>query len=779
MDIVSKSEWEYLKQQSPIWNKYDTSIPVDDRDLAVFDLGDDVILPKFFIKNNFDEINIHQMGYDLIKRNQCDTYDGLNALTQMKTSIEPRKEQLIIFETIKDKVEKNEDVNGLIIAQPGFGKMQRYSEPILTPNGWTTMGELEVNSSITGKNGKSIKVTYIHEHGLQDNYKITFQDGTISYCGLEHLWTVYNNRNYETKTLEEILKDYKTSNKYSVDLVEPIEYAPINSMNQYKISSLSSIPDIYLHASISDRRLLLQRLLDIYTNKIENKTLYECFIPPQLKDNFITLCRSLGIYVTIEDNYRILINFSKHRKTIVDIELMDKKEISRCITVDAPDHLYVTRDFTVTHNSILAIKTVELLNTKSLIIVPNDILEEQFVGSIIEFTNLEKEDIGIIQGSDIQKLIKDKVFEKDIVVGKIQSLYSQLKNINIFELYELYSCFGLVIYDEAHIGNASDGYSKTSCMFKTNNILSMTATPYRSGINEFIFKNNTGGVLYQSDHQNLVPTVNLHNSHIEFTPDEIRRLKFATRDYIQFLATYNSVLETKDSYFEWIANWVEYRKSQGHHIAILFSNNKMVRKLSDILTRKGINNGMLTGNTNKKLEKSKEYLTIENVQLFYDNYFKVFPKRKKCPTLKAFKDDTLKYRVTKPILKDIEKIQATVPTLETNWTIVDTMTEREIMKSKDIIVSNFKLLSAGFDKSILSTIIFGSVLIGKVGVIQSLGRICRINEDKNQDIQAHFMFTQIFQNFFPDMVHILVKNIQLQYPSTIKYEGFNFQKDNK
>jgi len=549
MDVIHKHEWEYIKQQPTFWNTYDAAIPVDERDLAVLAVGDFIILPKFFVDNNMVELSNHQVGADIISRRVIETHIG-NPLKKMITTIEPRKEQLAIFDTIVKKNNNNESINGLIIAQPGFGK------------------------------------------------------------------------------------------------------------------------------------------------------------------------------------------------------------------------------------SIVAIKTVELLNTQSLIIVPNDILEEQFIESIIEFTNLSKEDIGIIQGSDINSLIDAGIYKKDIVVGKIQSLYSQLKNWDVDTLVNLYSCFGLVIYDEAHVGNASDGYSKTGVMFKTNNIISMTATPYRSGINDFIFRNNTGGTLYHSDHQNLVPHINLHNAVIEFTPKEIMRLQYAKSDYIRFMATYNMILETKDVYFEWIANWVAYRESQGHKTAVLFATNKMVKKLGDVLTRKGIDCGILTGQTEKKIEEAKEYLTIEQVQIFYDNYFKVFPKRKKCPVLKHYKGESDKYKVTKPILKDLAKIQTTEPTLDlkTNFTVPNNMSDREIMKSKDTIVSNFKLLSAGFDKSELSCIFFGSIIIGKVPVIQSLGRICRTHPTKINDVQAHFMFTQLFTTNFPNMLFTLVNNIKLQYPSTFTYEGFDFDK---
>lgn len=557
MDIIYHQEWEKLKVISSLWQQ-ETNVPKDDRDLAILDLGYGVVLPKFFCKNHFKNLKLYQVGQDILVRRNLDKHEG-SPLHTFKTKIEPRKEQLVIFERIKEMLEEKNEAYGLIVASPGFGK------------------------------------------------------------------------------------------------------------------------------------------------------------------------------------------------------------------------------------SIVAIKAVELFNQKTLIIVPNDVLEEQFVESIIEFTNLKKEDIGVAQGSDIDNLIKKGTFKKDIVVAKIQSLYAQLKKFvakGQFDfLYDVYSCFGLVVYDEAHVGSASDGYSKTASMFKTNNILSMTATPYRVGINDFLFTHTTGGELYVSDHQNLIPTVNLHNAHIEFFPNEIHRLRFSKNDYIKFMATYNMILETKDAYFEWIASWVEYRLSQNHSIAILFATNKMVRKLYGILQRKGIDAGILTGSTEKKKEVAIEYLDIQQVQELYDIYPKVYPKRKNVPKLKPLKKDGTKFSLTKPIKKDIEKIIEEIPEMESilqiKLTEVCNLTEREIMKSKNVIVSNFKLLSAGFDKSELSCIFFGSLIVGKVPVIQTLGRICRTHPTKNQDIQAHFMFTEQFQKFFPDMLYTLKGNIKKQYPSKFTYEGFEFQKDKK
>lgn len=551
MDIISKPDWEYIKQQPSFWNKYSHSIPVDERDLGVFDLGDSVILPKFFIKNNREELYIHKIGYDIVQQHESKLLKCEYTKTNFDVKFDPRPEQQIVFDTFLSAIQKDGYINGILQARPGVGK------------------------------------------------------------------------------------------------------------------------------------------------------------------------------------------------------------------------------------TFMSIKLSSIIKYKTLCIVPNSILEDQWISEIINFTGLPKNKIGVIQGSDIEKIKKNNILNNDIIVVKIQTLLSQLKRINVQELEEFYSSIGLVFYDECHQSGAAESYAKTAILFQTNNIIGLSATPFVKGINEFLMVNSMGDVLVDLDHQNLIPTVTLHNIYVEFTPDEIRRLNFAKSDYIRFLATHNMILENKDAYLNHIADWVEYRHKNNHITAVLFATNKMVFKMAKILKGRGYDIGIITGSTNKKLEVPKEYLTVEQVQIFYDNYFKIFPKRKKCQPLKPFKNDNIKYSLTKQIKKDLLKMKEVLPDLDLSikLTEVNNMTEREIMGSKDIVVSNFKMLTTGYSRSGLTNILVGTPLVGAIPSIQVTGRITRVCEEKNQDIQAQFFFTNLYFKYFPKMHFNLVNNLKKSY-STAKfnYEGFNFEK---
>lgn len=70
------------------------------------------------------------------------------------------------------------------------GKAQPLYAKILTPAGWTTMGEIKPGDRVIASNGKATEVTAIHPQGVMDVYEITFNDGEKVRCTDNHLWTV-------------------------------------------------------------------------------------------------------------------------------------------------------------------------------------------------------------------------------------------------------------------------------------------------------------------------------------------------------------------------------------------------------------------------------------------------------------------------------------------------------------------------------------------------------------------------------------------------------------
>jgi hypothetical protein len=57
------------------------------------------------------------------------------------------------------------------------GKAQPLYSGILTPDGWTTMGEVAVGSYVIGSNGQPKEVLGVYPQGVRPVYEVTFTDG--------------------------------------------------------------------------------------------------------------------------------------------------------------------------------------------------------------------------------------------------------------------------------------------------------------------------------------------------------------------------------------------------------------------------------------------------------------------------------------------------------------------------------------------------------------------------------------------------------------------------
>lgn len=87
-----------------------------------------------------------------------------------------------------------------------------------------------------------------------------------------------------------------------------------------------------------------------------------------------------------------------------------------------------------TGKTVLAIKLITVLKVKTVIIVHKEFLRDQWIDSIVKFTNIPRESIGIIQGSVMET-------DKPITIAMLQTLWKKDK-IDIK--------YNLLIVDEVH-----------------------------------------------------------------------------------------------------------------------------------------------------------------------------------------------------------------------------------------------------------------------------------------------------------------------------------------
>ena len=259
-----------------------------------------------------------------------------------------------------------------------MGKAQPYDAKVLTPDGFVRMGDIKVGDVICGSNGGTQRVLRIYEQGEKDVVRFTMRDGSSAESSLDHLWkidcTVIQGEHISgLYTTSEIVDMFNSRSRRkgsirnicfpicgSVDFnqkkelkIEP--YLLGVSLREHKEDDF--IPKEYLFASKEERLELLCGILNIneipqkHSVRIDYTTSSE-----KLANDIKFLAQSLGytckMSKTYNSYYRIYIKLGGKRlfHYLESVEHVGKKNC-RCLLVSNDDHLYITDDFLVTHNT--------------------------------------------------------------------------------------------------------------------------------------------------------------------------------------------------------------------------------------------------------------------------------------------------------------------------------------------------------------------------------------------------------------------------------------------
>lgn len=157
---------------------------------------------------------------------------------------------------------------------------------------------------------------------------------------------------------------------------------------------------------------------------------------------------------------------------ITNIEKVDRAKC-RCIMVDNPEHLYLTEDFIVTHNTFMASYAISKLHLKPLIIAPTANLKNQWIENFENFG---------IDRKDIATNIHDGKNKKMTIVT-IAALGNELRNDWQQLMKSINDArYGIKVIDEAHLALKAIMRFDAICNIKHNWYLS--ATLGRSSIEE-------------------------------------------------------------------------------------------------------------------------------------------------------------------------------------------------------------------------------------------------------------------------------------------------------
>lgn len=501
---------------------------------------------------------------------------------KLKDGWELRDYQQEAHDFIVEETEGNFN-SPLVMIQTGGGKLQPLDSPVKVPDGWKKIGELNVGDYVTAWDGTPSQVIGVYPHSSVPIYRITFEDGRSTLCGLDHLWRVTTSQKAAwTKVIKTVeiarllnLNTYKDrlyidlpfseNNKEKDYLIDPYllgvllgdggfsksrviiskqdeelfeniklylpeghSFKRLDSIsrsivldNNIKRNNIKAslihyglmgkrsfekfIPKEYLNGSHKQRLALVQGLLDTDGTVCKDKgTIAFSSSSKQLALDFQYLIRSLGGYAKMTSritfytykgekkegkrSYSVFVRYRKpselfrlSRKKIrtkddgqyvANLKLRIKSiEFShhsdaRCIAIDHPDHLYITDDFIVTHNTVTALAAAATLKYRFAVVVLASYVDK-WIGDISEILKIDKNEIAVIRGSDaLQRCTRypesDLPTPKAFVISisTIANWYKFYEEQRDHPSLEAYSCkpweffshlgIGTVIFDEVH-----------------------------------------------------------------------------------------------------------------------------------------------------------------------------------------------------------------------------------------------------------------------------------------------------------------------------------------
>lgn len=244
--------------------------------------------------------------------------------------------------------------------------------------------------------------------------------------------------------------------------------------------------------------------------------------------------------------------------------------------------------------TVLSVYLICALKMKTLIVVDNMNLMSQWVNAFLEFTNLDESHIGIVK----QKILG---LDRPVIVAMAQTLVSKVKDIkNSFKLFDQ-AKIGMIIYDEVHATSSAPMFSKISLLFRTRNVLGLSATPFQTGLAEILMRNTIGETIYNTNDYDLKPEYRILSYKSNLDSKKVYVIN-QMKDYLHRKAMYNKLIINSDKYKELILEQTKEMRALGHKIIILCFTKMQVKTISEILTNNGLINKKFYGE-----EKDIEY----------------------------------------------------------------------------------------------------------------------------------------------------------------------------
>ncbi|MFJ3949782.1 helicase-related protein [Streptomyces libani] len=456
-----------------------------------------------------------------------------------------------VSQEIFDDLATEHPMHRLLQGEVGSGKAQPLDALVLTPRGFRPMGEMTVGTEVVVPSGELAVVDGVFPQGEREVWRLVLSDGSTVECDDEHLWIVGTRGTGEqVLTTRELRGDLLRADgrpKWSIAPATPVdlEGGEARPLDPYEVGRAlgdaggdrpaDRVPPAYRNAPLKDRLAVVQGLMDAGGMAAGGAAVYRAAAAPLARD-LAWLVRSLGGCAQLrpvrEGAYDVYVALPEvsppfragaperavpggsagrpedgagFRRAIHAIEYVGRKPV-QCISVGHPSHAYVTDHFTVTHNTMVALRAmlgVVDSGGQAAMLAPTEVLAQQHHRSITEMMG-ELAEGGMLGGAERgtkvvlltgsmgaaarrQALLDLVTGEAGIVVGTHALIEDKV------QFHDL----GLVVVDEQHRFGVEQRDALRGKGKQPPHLLVMTATPIPRTVAMTVFGDLETSVLDQ------------------------------------------------------------------------------------------------------------------------------------------------------------------------------------------------------------------------------------------------------------------------------------------
>lgn len=441
----------------------------------------------------------------------------------------------------------------LLQGEVGSGKAQPLDALVLTTGGYRPMGEMSVGTEVVTPSGEIAVVDGVFPQGERDVWRLVLQDRTSVECDDEHLWVVAGHANSSrgdqprvmtTREIRQDLCNVRGVPHWSLAPVVPADLgAGAESPDDpYQAGvriagdpAARGIPDVYKNTSVKNRHALLQGMLDTCGYAFSCPSELGFGAPPRLAEDIAWVVRSLGGFArdlgrAVDDDpegrphYIVVLpdefppfrrragEYDGHqpadafRRMIRAVEYVGRKPV-QCISVRHASRMYVTDNFTPTHNTMIALRamlTVVDAGGQAALLAPTEVLAQQHHRSIVEMLGALAEGPGMLGGSEVGTKVSlltgsmgvpaRRVALLDLVTGEAGIV---IGTHALIEDKVKFHDLGLVVVDEQHRFGVEQRDALRGKSERPPHLLVMTATPIPRTVAMTVFGDLETSVLDQ------------------------------------------------------------------------------------------------------------------------------------------------------------------------------------------------------------------------------------------------------------------------------------------